>query len=61
MIRWPRRSFARPVAQCDFVFGWVLSVIRMEAFAGQAARAVRAAVTLLLPSNDTVRACGAFV
>ena len=42
-IRWPRRSGG----SCDFVFGWVLSVIGMEAFAGQAARAVRAAATLL--------------
>ena len=39
--------FARPVARCDFVFGWVLSVIGMEEFAGQADRAVRAAATLL--------------
>ena len=46
-IRWPRRSFVRPVARCDFVFGWVLSVIGMEELAGQADRAVRAAATLL--------------
>ena len=38
--------FVRPVARCDFVFGWVLSVIGMEELAGQAARAVRAAATL---------------
>ena len=50
--------FARPVARCDFVFGWVLSVIGREEFAGQAARAVRAAATLsYLLTTHVVRAC----
>ena len=53
--------FVRPVARCDFVFGWVLSVIGMEEFAGQAARAVRAAATLPYLRTTLGGASSAFV
>ena len=45
--RWHADLFVRPVAQCDFVFGWVLSVMGVDEFAGQADRAALAAATLL--------------